>query len=213
MPPPPSPTREKPGVARIVGIIAVAIVLAAQILFLLSGLFAALYGATEAQTGVFFLVAGGAVAALVWLLVKLGRRTFRPATAWFAAASIIVDGVLVAGIFSPVFTGACSDQEVAITQQIPSYPGTVSDFGYNTSTGSCGANFGVNADPQDVVAYYQRQLEAAGWTVSVQHQHGQVEGGGDVIAVDVHATRGPETFDIAIESYQGMTSASLYVDA
>ena len=90
---------------------------------------------------------------------------------------------------------------------------TVRKVGSAAHTSQCGASFEVTADPTEVVAHYQRELEADGWTVSVRRRPGQVEGGGRMIAMDVHATRGAETFDIAIESYNGMTNAALYVNA
>jgi hypothetical protein len=197
-----------------VAIVLLIVALIAQVLFLLGGLIGlSLAGATGLGFGVFVLVAAGAGWALLWLLGALIRDRIRPTRALLALvvplADVLIVGVLATGT---AFSGSCSERELAIIGDIAPYPGATAAFEFEPSSGSCTASVELEAAPNDLLEHYRGELESDGWTVAITTVPVEAEGE-PVTAKDLSASRGPESFRIALESSSGHTSAVIRVDA
>jgi hypothetical protein len=217
-PPAASPPRpDVPGRSthgRGVAVVLLLIALVAQVLFLLGGLIGlSLSGATGLGFGVFLFVAIGAGWVLLWLVAAIVRDRVPPNRASFAVVVPIVDVLIVMLVATgSAFSGSCSERELATLDEIAQYPGTSPAFGYEPGSGSCAASLEMEASPDDVLQHYRTELERDDWTVSITTVPSE-SAGEPVTTKELTASRGGDTFTIALESSSGHTSAAIRIDA
>ena len=193
--------------------VALLIALVAHVLFFLGYLFVLLVGGTTgAEFGVFLVVAVGVGWLLLWLVMRIIGGRAPPRRALLALIVPLADVLIVILLTTGTLGGSCSDQELAIIDGIPEYPGTTATFDYESSSGSCAGTFDVEASPGDVVEHYRRELERDGWTVAIQNIPTGSEGE-PVTSMELAAQRDSEFFTIALESSSGHTSVAIRVDA
>jgi hypothetical protein len=196
-------------------IVLLIVALIAQVLFMLGGLIGlSLAGATGLGFGVFVLVAAGAGWALLWLLGAVIRDRVRPSRALLLGLVVPLADVLIVAVLATgtAFGGSCSERELAIIDEIAPYPGATPTFEYESSSGSCTASLELEAAPNDLLGHFREELESDGWTVAITTIPTEAEGE-PVTAKDLSASRGPESFRIALESSSGQTSAVIRIDA
>jgi hypothetical protein len=198
---------------RIVAIAVLTTAAAAQLGFILLGLVGmGLGGVTAGQFAIFVVGTAAALWAIVWLAVAITRRRRPPRAALFALAVPLLDLALVAAITGGVLAGSCTDEEVRIAQDIPSYGGGEIAYAYEAASGSCAGALDVAATADEVLEHYRRELEVDGWGVVVERV--RTEGpDASFAAFDLSAGRGDDRVTIALEAYQGRVSAAIRVDA
>lgn len=214
VPPPPSDVLPGSGGRRVAAIVVLGASLLAQLVFTLIGLLGfGLGGGSGLEIGLFVLVAVGVLAALVWLVIAVIGRRVRPIVALFALVAPVLDVALAALILSGSLRPACSDQELAIIAEVPTYAGTEMTFGSESSTGACTGSLDVMATADEVVAHYRGELERDGWTVAIDDVPTASSEGEPVDTRELQANRDGAGFAIALESWSGRTSAAIRVDA
>jgi hypothetical protein len=185
-----------------------------QLLFVLVGfLVLGLNGSTGWQLPVFLLIGGGGLAALVLLAVAILRSRVDARSAWLAIAVVLLDVGLVALMSTGALAGSCSDAELAIIAEVPTYAGGEVAFEPEASSGACAGQLEVEAPADDVLSHYERELERDGWTVAVQEVPTEVPEGEPVEVHELTASREEALFTIALEYFSGHTSAAIRVDA
>ena len=126
---------------------------------------------------------------------------------------LLLDVVFVMLLANGALAGSCSEAELAITNEIPSYGGLGGAFEHESSTGACASQLEVEASADEVLSYYERALREDGWTVVVQETPTEAPEGEPVDVRELTATREGALFTIALESYAGRTSAAIRVEA
>jgi hypothetical protein len=170
-------------------------------------------GASGSQVWLFVLIGLGGLGALLALEVAILRGRVQARFAWAALAVLILDVVFAMLLSNGALAGRCSEAELAISNEIPSYGGLGGTFEPEPSTGACAAHLEVEASADDVLSYYERALREDGWTVVVQETPTEAPEGEPVDVRELTATREGALFTIALESYAGRTSAAIRVDA
>jgi hypothetical protein len=214
VPPPPSASAPVSGGWRVVAVVVLGVVLVGQLVFVLTGLLGfGLGGGSGLEIGLFAVVAVGVLVALMWLLIAVIGSRVRPATALLSLVAPVLDVALAALILSGSLGASCSDQELAILDEIPAYAGADPTFGYESSSGTCSGSIDVTATADEVLAHYQRELERDGWTLTIDDVPAASPEGGSVETHELRANREGAVFTIALESWSGRTSAGIRVDA
>jgi hypothetical protein len=190
------------------------VALIAQVLFMLGGLvWLSLMGATGPGFGAFLLVAAGSGWALLWLVGAVIRARVPPSRALLALVVPLTDVLIVAFLATvPALGWSCSERELAIIDEVAPYPGATAAFHLEPGSGTCAASVEMQAQPNDVLEHYRSELRSDGWTFAIT----AVPTGSDgepVTTKELSATRGADTFTIALESYSGHTSVAVRVDA
>ena len=213
---PPSPRDAVPGSEgwRVAAIVVIGALLLGQLVFTLIGLLGfGLGGGSGLEIGIFVLVALGVLSALLWLLIAVIGRRVRPAGALFALVAPVLDVALAALILSGSLRPACSDQELAIIAEVPTYAGTEMAFEHEYSSGACVGSLDVMATADEVVAHYRGELERDGWSVAIRDVPAASPEGETVDTRELQADRDGAVFTVALESGSGRTSAAIRVDA
>ena len=153
------------------------------------------------------------LSALLWLLIAVIGRRVRPAGALFALGAPVLDVALAALLLSGSLRPACSDQELAIIAEVPTYAGSEMTFEHEYSSDTCTGSLDVVATADEVVAHYRGELERDGWTVAIDDVPTGSAEGEPVDTRELQATRDGAVFTIALESWSGRTSAVIRVDA
>ena len=209
---PPDHGTSEPRRAAAVWILAAALI--CQLTLILVGLVAiGLGGASGSQLRLFMLIGLGGLAALSVLevLILTGRVQVR--VAWAALAVLALDVVFALLLVGGGLAGPCTDAQLAIISEIPSYGGLGGSFELESSTGACVAQLEVEASADEVLSYYERALREDGWTVVVQEVPAEAPEGEPVDVRELRASREGALFTIALESYSGHTSAAIRVEA
>ena len=213
---PPSPSDASAGSEgwRVAAIVVIGALLLGQLVFTLIGLLGfGLGGGSGLEIGIFVLVALGVLSALLWLLIAVTGRRVRPAGALFALVAPVLDVALAALILSGSLRPSCSDQELAIIAEVPTYAGTEMTFEHEYSSGACSGSLDVMATADEVVAHYRGELERDGWTVAIDDVPTASPEGETVDTRELRANRDGAVFTIALESWSGRTIAAIRVDA
>jgi len=199
---------------RIAAVVLLATLLIGQLVFTLIGLLGfGLGGGSGPEIGLFLLVAVGGCAALSWLLIAVVRRRVRPAMALVALSAPVFDVAIAAIILSGSLRPPCSDRELAIIAEVPTYAGAEVTFEHEYSTGACGGSLEVMATADEIVEHYRTELERDGWTVAIDDVAAGSPEGEPVDTRELRADREGEVFTVALESWSGRTSAAIRVDA
>lgn len=213
VPPPPSDPRAGSEGRRVAAILLLGALLIGQLVFTLIGLLGfGLGGGSGLEIAIFVLVAGGVLSALLWLLLAVIGRRVRPAGALFALGAPVLDVALAALLLSGSLRPACSDQELAIIAEVPTYAGSEMTFEHEYSSDTCTGSFDVVATADEVVAHYRGELERDGWTVAIDDVPTGSAEGEPVDTRELQATRDGAVFTIALESWSGHTNAAIRVD-
>ncbi|HET6713406.1 MAG TPA: hypothetical protein VFI59_06835 [Actinomycetota bacterium] len=195
-------------------IVVLGLFLLGQLVFTLIGLLGfGLGGGSGPEIGLFGVVAVGALLALLWLLTAVIGRRVRPATALFALVAPVLDVALAVLILSGSLRPACTEQELAIIAEVPTFAGAEMTFEHESSSGACSGSLDVTATADEVVAHYRNELEGGGWTVAIDDVPTEAPEGEVVDARELRAERDGAVFTIALESWSGRTSAAIRVDA
>lgn len=214
VPPPPSDALPGSGGWRVVAIVVLGILLLGQLVFTLIGLVGfGLGGGSGLEFWLFVVVAVGVLLALLWLLVAVIGRRVRPAKACFAVVAPVLDVAIAALILSGSIGPSCSDQELAIIAEVPTYASADMTFEYESSSGACSGSLDVTASADEVLAHYRRELKRDGWTVAIDDVPTESPEGEPVDTRELQANRDGEVFAIALESWSGHTNAAIRVDA
>ncbi|MET0801325.1 MAG: hypothetical protein ABWZ53_09175 [Actinomycetota bacterium] len=197
-----------------VAIVVLGILLLGQLVFTLIGLVGfGLGGGSGLEFWLFVVVAVGVLLALLWLLVAVIGRRVRPAKACFAVVAPVLDVAIAALILSGSIGPSCSDQELAIIAEVPTYASADMTFEYESSSGACSGSLDVTASADEVLAHYRRELKRDGWTVAIDDVPTESPEGEPVDTRELQANRDGEVFAIALESGSGHTNAAIRVDA
>jgi len=211
---PPVPDHVVSGSGRVVAVWVIGAALICQLLLVLVGAIAiGLGGASGSQMSLFVLIGLGGLGALLALEVAILRGRVRALFAWAVLAVLLLDVGFVMLLANGALAGRCSEAELAISNEIPSYGGSGSAFELESSTGACAAHLEVEASADEVLSYYERALREDGWTVVVQQTPAEPPEGEPVDVRALIATRDGATFTIELESYSGRTSAAIRVEA
>jgi len=213
---PPAPSDPVPGSEgrRVAAIVVLGALLIGQLAFTLIGLLGfGLGGGSGLEIAIFVLVAVGVLSALLWLLVAIIGRRVRPAGALFAFCASVLDVALAALLLSGSLRPACSNQELAIIAEVPTYAGSEMSFEHEYSSGACTGSLDVAATADEVVAHYRGELERDGWTVAIDDVPTGSAEGEPVDTRELRANHDGAVFTIALESWSGRTSAVIRVDA
>ena len=212
--PPPFPDHAGSGPGRAVAVWVLGAALICQLLLVLVGAIAiGLGGASGSQMWLFVLIGLGGLGALLALEVAILRGRVRARFVWVALAVFLLDVGFVMLLANGALAGRCSEAELAISNEIPSYGGLGGAFESEPSTGACAAQLEVEASADEVLSYYERELREDGWTVVVQQTPAEAPRGEPVDVRELTATRAGALFTIALESYAGRTSAAIRVEA
>jgi hypothetical protein len=126
-------------------------------------------------------------------------------------AGLALGAVLISALLSSCgLGGSCTEADLQLAEQIPAYGGTQLEYSEGPDFEGCAAVLEVEADPDEVLDHYRGALEADGWTVSVEDT--LVEGPEGATAVQLIARRGESTFEIALESFDDVVNAAIYVN-
>lgn len=217
VPPPPHDALPGSESRRVAAIVVLGGLLAGQLVFTLMGLLGfGLGGGSALEFGLFVVVAVGGLSTLLWLLSAVIGRRIRAAKALYALVAPVLD-VAVAALILSGSLRSCSDRELAIIAEIPTYAGAEMTFDYESSSGACSGSLDVTATADEVVAHYRSELERDGWTVAVGDvPTGSPAGSPEGERIDtreLHASRDGEGLTIALESWSGHTYAAIRVDA
>lgn len=217
VPPPPHDALPGSESRRVAAIVVLGVLLAGQLVFTLMGLLGfGLGGGSALEFGLFVVVAVGGLSTLLWLLSAVIGRRIRAAKALSALVAPVLD-VAVAALILSGSLRSCSDRELAIIAEIPTYAGAEMTFDYESSSGACSGSLDVTATADEVVAHYRSELERDGWTVAVGDvPTGSPAGSPEGERIDtreLHASRDGEGLTIALESWSGHTYAAIRVDA
>ncbi len=213
VPPPPSDLALGSEWRRVAAIVVLGALLVGQLAFTMIGLLGfGLGGGSGLEIAIFVLVAVGVLSALLWLLIAVIGRRVPPAGALFALVAPLLDVALAALLLSGSLRPACSDQELAIIAEVPTYAGSEMTFEHEYSSGACTGSLDVVATGDEVLAHYRGELERDGWTVAIDGQTESPEGE-PVDTRELRANRDGAVFTIALESWSGRTSAAIRVDA
>lgn len=200
--------------SRSIALVALNVALGAQVCYLLAGFFAfGLGGGSGLEMALFFIGGVLVLAWLVWLRRAVSRQRMRAATAFLVFGAAAADLAVVALLANGVLAGSCSERELRVIRETPSYERNELSFSYDPGSGACAGSLAVDASAADVLSHYQRELEADGWTVSIEDIPSEGPPGEEVVARDLTARRGDSSFTIALESWSGQTSAAIRVDA
>lgn len=204
---------EAPRAGRVLATAVLALVLAAQLMFVFVGLVGmALGGVSVWQFWLFVVVAVGVLWGLLWVTVAIIRRRQRPRAAVLALVAPVVDLALYAVVTGGLFAGSCTARETQIIDEVPPFGGADIEFGYEAQSGSCAGSLDVTATADEVTDHYERELDADGWNVVIEDV--PAHGDDDTLVVkDLTASRGDERFTIALESYSGRVNAAIRIDA
>ena len=215
VPPPPSDALPGSGGRRVVAIVVLGVLLVGQLVFTLMGLLGfGLGGGSALEFGLFVVVAVGGLSTLLWLLIAVIGRRVRAAKALYALAAPVLDVALAALILSGSLRPSCSDHELAIIAEIPTYAGAEMTFEYESSSGACSGSLDVTATADEVLAHYRSELEEGGWTVAVGDMPTGSPEGEPIDTRELHASRRHgEVLTIALESWSGHTNTVIRVDA
>jgi hypothetical protein len=195
-------------------IVVLGAVLLGQLAFSLIGLLGfGLEGGSGVEVGLFVLVAVGGFLGLLWLLIAVVGKRVRPAMALFALGAPVLDLALAALILSGSLRPACSDRELAIISEVPTYPGVEMTFEHEYSSGACSGSFEVIATADQVAGHYQSELERDGWTVAIDDGPTGSPEGEPVDTRELRADRNGAVFTVTLESFSGRTSAVIRVEA
>jgi len=154
---------------------------------------------------------------------------------WLAVPSVALALALFGGIrmFDAV-AHTCGDAERAAFLEFPQYGGRVIQPGSDIDSGACVASFQTADHHEDVVGYYETQLEQHGWTTQ-GFEEGAAEGGAEpgggaglptsvvpsvlptcasssMCSGTLDAARGGFSFSIAFETIGGSTSVVVRVN-
>ena len=199
---------------RAVAVWILAAALAGQLALVVLGLIAiGLGGASGLELGLFVLIGLGGLAVLLLLEIAIVIGRVKARFAWTAVAVLVLDIAFAALLVSGGLAGRCSDAELAIISEIPSYRGLGGAFELEASSGACAAQLEVEASADEVLSYYERALREDGWTVVVQEVPIEASEGEPVDVRELSASRDDALVTIALESYSGHTSAAIRVDA
>jgi hypothetical protein len=199
---------------RVAAIVALWALLLCQLAFTVIGLLGfGLGGGSGPEIGLFVLVAVGGFSALLWLLIAVVGRRARPAMALFALSAPVLDVALAALILSGSLRHTCSDRELAIIAEVPTYAGAEMAFEQEYSSGACSGYLDVMATADDVVEHYRIELERDGWTVAIDDVPTGSPEGEPVDTRELRAVRDGAEFTVALESWSGRTSAAIRVEA
>ena len=212
--PPPFPDHATSGPRRAVAVWMLGAALICQLFLVLVGSIAiGLGGASGSEAWLFVLIGLGGLGALLALEVAILRGRVQARFAWAALAVLLLDVVFVMLLADGGLAGHCSEAELAISNEIPSYGGLGGAFEHESSTGACAAHLEVEASADEVLSYYERALRENGWTVVVQEIPTEAPEGEPVDVRELTANRGGALFTIALEAYSGRTSAAIRVEA
>lgn len=199
---------------RAAAIVVLAALLLGQLVFTLIGLIGfGLSGGSSLEIWLFVVVAVGVLLALLWSLIAVIGRRVGPAKALFALVAPVLDVALAALILSGSLRPSCSDQELAIIAEVPTYAGADMTFEYESSSGACSGSLEVTATADEVLAHYRRELERNGWTVAIDDVPTESPDGEPVDVRELEANRDGQVLAIALESWSGHTNAAIRVDA
>ena len=214
VPPPPSSGHGPSEPRRTGAVTVVGAALVCQVLLVLVGLVAlGLGGASGPQMRLFVLIGVGGVAALSLLEIAILMRRVQARFAWAALVVLVLDVGFALLLASGGLAGRCSEAELAIITEIPSYGDLGGAFELESSTGACAAQLQVEASGDEVLSYYEHALREDGWTVVVQDVPTELPEGEPVDVRELSANRDGASFTIALESDAGQTSAAIRVDA
>ena len=212
--PPPFPDHAVSGPRRTVAVWMLGAALICQLFLVLVGSIAiGLGGAGGSEAWLFVLIGLGGLGALLVLEVAILRGRVRARFGWAALAVLLLDVGFVMLLTDGALAGHCSEAELAISKEIPSYGGLGGAFEHESSTGACTSYLEVEASADEVLSYYERELREDGWTVVVQEIPAEAPEGEPVDVRELTATRAGALFTIALESYSGRTSAAIRVEA
>ena len=213
VPPPRDATTGSDG-WRIAAVVVLATLLVGQLVFTLIGLLGfGLGGGSGPEIGLFLVIAVGGCAALSWLLTAVVRKRVRPAMALVALSAPVLDVAIAALILSGSLRPPCSDRELAIIAEVPTYAGVEVTFEHEFSTGACSGSLDVMAKADEVVEHYRIELERDDWTVAIDDVSAGSPEGEPVETRELRAERDGEVFTVALESWSGRTSAAIRVEA
>ena len=126
---------------------------------------------------------------------------------------VVVVVVLVAvWFFVGTSTGACSQDDLHLAQQIPHYSGVQLEFFDDPEGPGCATQLEVEASATEVLDHYETVLEDDGWNVTVEDVP-VVEGPEGLTVADLTAVRDGSELTIALEGVDGHVSAAIRVDA
>lgn len=149
----------------------------------------------------------GATLAFTRSVVRGPRR--EPVSQLVAWAGVILLGgaVLIIGLSTLMFIfpygissiTACNEEEQAVFEEFPQYGGIEREPEPSADTGGCAAFYDTQDSPEQVSAYFSRQLKEHGWTVDRKPKVGgnaaeQFEG------TLVRAHRGAYIYEVGYES-------------
>ena len=204
VPPPRSSDHATSGPRRAVAVWMLGAALICQLFLVLVGSIAiGLGGASGRRLRLFVLIGLGGLGVLLLLEVAILDGRVQARFAWAALAVLLLDVVFVLLLASGALAGRCSEAELAIINEIPSYGGLGGAFELESSTGACAAQLEVEASADEVLSYYERALREDGWTVVVQEIPTEAPEGEPVDVRELTATREGALFTIALESYSG----------
>ena len=116
-----------------------------------------------------------------------------------ALGVVLVGGLLVAVFFLPSF-GSCDAEEKAVFAEFPQYGGVRPEPEAAPEGGGCAAWLQVEATPEEVRAYYEKQLTDHGWVIEeISPEEADQKCGGAIVA----ALRSRDGFSYAID-YENM---------
>src|SRR5512134_3196184 len=194
-PPPTEPTDVLPVSAaqRVVAIVGLGALVLGQLVFTLIGLLGfGLGGGSGLEIGLFLVVAVGVLWALLWLLIAVIGRRVGAVRGLVALVAPVLDVALAALILSGSLRPSCSDQELAIIAEVPTYAGADVAFEHESSSGACSGSLDVTATADEVLSHYEHELELDGWTVAIDDVPTESAEGEPVDTRELQANRDDE---------------------
>ena len=214
VPPPRSSDHSRPEPRRALAVWLLGVALICQLTLVLVGSIAiGLGGASGPQLRLFVLIGLGGLGVLLFLEVAILAGRVQSLFAWAGLAVLVLDIAFAFLLASGGLAGCCSEAELAVINEIPSYGGLEGAFEPESSTSACAAQLEVEASADEVLSYYERELREDGWTVVVQQVPTEAPEGEPVDVRELSASREGALFTIALESYSGHTSAAIRVEA
>ena len=147
------------------------------------------------------------------LEVAILRGRVQARFAWAALAVLLLDVVFVMLLAAGGLAGHCSEAELAISNEIPSYGGLGGAFEHESSTGACAAHLEVEASANEALLTTSARSAKNGLDRGRSRDPHGGTGGRTSPAPELTASRGGALFTIALESYSGRASAAIRVEA
>ena len=125
---------------------------------------------------------------------------------------VVIVVLVVVWFFVGTSTGACSQNDLHLAQQIPHYNGVQLEFFDDPEGPGCSAQLEVEASATEVLDHYETVLEDDGWDVTVEDVS-VAEGPEGLAVAELTAVRGGSEVTISLEGVDGHVSAAIRVDA